>query len=42
MSSMADAIIPAVRAFNLRFAREPRLLSTIYPAGDGLLMGVVV
>ncbi|MEP7356033.1 MAG: O-methyltransferase [Anaerolineales bacterium] len=32
----------ALRAFNLRFAREPRLLSTIYPAGDGLLMGVVV
>ena len=30
-----------VRAFNQRFASEPRLLSTIYPAGDGLLMGVV-
>jgi predicted O-methyltransferase YrrM len=31
-----------MREFNLRFAREPRLLSTIYPAGDGLLMGVVL
>ncbi len=31
-----------MRSFNLRFAREPRLLSTIFPAGDGLLMGVVV
>jgi hypothetical protein len=31
-----------MRAFNLRFAREPRLLSTIYPAGDGTLVGVVL
>lgn len=30
-----------VRAFNQRFAAEPRLLSTIYPAGDGMLVGVV-
>src|SRR5262249_17956882 len=26
-----------MRQFNERFATEPRLLSTIYPAGDGLL-----
>ena len=31
-----------MREFNLRFAREPRLLSTIFPAGDGLLIGVVL
>ena len=31
-----------MREFNLRFAKEPRLLSTIFPAGDGLLMGVVL
>ena len=30
-----------MRAFNKRFATEPSLLSTIYPAGDGLLVGVV-
>src|SRR3990170_1515764 len=26
-----------IRRFNQRFAREPRLLSTIFPAGDGML-----
>jgi len=31
-----------MRQFNQRFASEPRLLSTIYPAGDGLLVGVVL
>ncbi len=31
-----------MRAFNERFATEPRLLSTIYPAGDGMLIGVVL
>jgi predicted O-methyltransferase YrrM len=31
----------AMRAFNARFAREPRLLATIYPGGDGTLVGVV-
>jgi caffeoyl-CoA O-methyltransferase len=30
-----------IRAFNRRFATEPRLLSTIFPAGDGMLVGVV-
>jgi caffeoyl-CoA O-methyltransferase len=30
-----------MRVFNRRFAAEPRLLSTIFPAGDGLLIGVV-
>jgi caffeoyl-CoA O-methyltransferase len=30
-----------MRAFNRRFAAEPRLLSTIFPAGDGMLVGVV-
>jgi caffeoyl-CoA O-methyltransferase len=32
----------SVREFNLRFAKEPRLLGTVYPAGDGLLIGVVL
>jgi caffeoyl-CoA O-methyltransferase len=31
-----------MREFNIRFANEPRLLSTVYPAGDGLLIGVVL
>lgn len=31
-----------MRAFNRRWAAEPRLLSTIFPAGDGMLIGVVV
>ncbi len=31
-----------MRAFNARFAREPRLLATIFPAGDGTLVGVVL
>ncbi|MCC7358002.1 MAG: O-methyltransferase [Anaerolineales bacterium] len=31
-----------MRAFNARWAAEPKLLSTLYPAGDGLLMGVVL
>ena len=31
-----------MRDFNRRFATEPRLLSTIYPAGDGMLIGVVL
>ena len=31
-----------VREFNQRFAAEPRLLSTIYPGGDGMLIGVVL
>jgi len=30
-----------IRRFNQRFAREPRLLSTIFPAGDGMLVGIV-
>ncbi len=31
-----------MRAFNARFAAEPKLLATIYPAGDGMLIGVVL
>lgn len=37
-----DADTDAVRAASERFAREPRLLSTIFPAGDGTVIGVVV
>jgi predicted O-methyltransferase YrrM len=31
-----------LRSFNQRFASEPGLLGTIYPAGDGMLIGVVL
>ena len=31
-----------IRAFNQRFAAEPRLVSTLFPAGDGMLIGVVL
>ncbi len=33
--------IDAVRAVSERFARDPRLVATIFPAGDGTLIGVV-
>lgn len=36
-----EADTEAMRAFNRRFASEPRLLSTLFPAGDGMLIGVV-
>ncbi|MBI4768969.1 MAG: O-methyltransferase [Chloroflexi bacterium] len=29
-----------LRAFNLRLARDPRWLATIYPGGDGMAVGV--
>ncbi len=34
--------VEQMRRFNTRFANEPRLVSTIFPAGDGTLAGVVV
>jgi caffeoyl-CoA O-methyltransferase len=37
-----DADTEAVRAVIARFAREPRLCATIFPAGDGTLAGIVV
>jgi caffeoyl-CoA O-methyltransferase len=36
-----DPQTEVMRAFNRRFASEPNLLSTIFPAGDGMLVGVV-
>ncbi len=33
--------VEQVRAINRRFATDPRLLSTLFPAGDGLAIGVV-
>lgn len=30
-----------IRAFNNRFAQDPRLISTIFPAGDGIIFGIV-
>lgn len=38
----SDRDVEYMRRFNLRFAREPRLLATIFPAGDGTLAGVVL
>jgi caffeoyl-CoA O-methyltransferase len=35
-----DSDSDIMRAFNRRFATEPRLLPTIFPAGDGMLIGV--
>jgi predicted O-methyltransferase YrrM len=40
--SEPDEHTQTMRVFNERFAREKRLLSTIYPAGDGTLVGVKV
>lgn len=36
-----DVEAELMRAFNRRFASEPRLLATIFPAGDGMTIGVV-
>lgn len=37
-----DEATQAIRAFNRRVSHEPRLLSTIYPAGDGMLIAVKI
>jgi caffeoyl-CoA O-methyltransferase len=37
-----DVHTDEMRRFNRRFAGEQRLISTIYPAGDGTLVGVKV
>jgi caffeoyl-CoA O-methyltransferase len=36
-----EAQTEVMRAFNRRFASEPRLMGTLFPAGDGTLVGVV-
>jgi caffeoyl-CoA O-methyltransferase len=36
-----EANTEAMRAFTRRWASEPRLLSTIFPAGDGMFIGIV-
>jgi caffeoyl-CoA O-methyltransferase len=36
-----DPDVEHVRAINRRFATDPRLVATIFPAGDGLAVGVV-
>ncbi len=36
-----EAATEVMRAFNRRCAAEPRLVSTIFPAGDGMVVGVV-
>ena len=37
-----DESTQAIKAFNRRIAAEPRVMSTIYPAGDGTLIAVKV
>ncbi len=41
LAAAPDQAAAAMQRFNHRFAREPRLISTIFPAGDGMLIGVV-
>ena len=41
-SGEADESTQSMRAFNQRVAREPRVISTIYPAGDGTLIAVKI
>lgn len=38
----ADPYTAIMQEFNRRFAAEPRLVSSIFPAGDGTLVGVKV
>lgn len=38
----ADKFTAITQEFNRRFAAEPSLISTIFPAGDGMLVGVKV
>ena len=37
-----DEYTEAMSAFNRRLADDPRLISTIFPAGDGTLVAVKV
>lgn len=37
-----DQFTELMKDFNRRFAQEPRLISTVFPAGDGMLVGVKV
>jgi predicted O-methyltransferase YrrM len=37
-----DAFSEVMRSFNRRVAAEPRVISTIYPAGDGTLLAVKI
>lgn len=37
-----DESTQAIKAFNRRIAAEPRVMSTIYPAGDGTLIAVKI
>jgi hypothetical protein len=40
--SLADEGTRAILAFNRYVAQEPRVLSTIYPGGDGLVIAVKI
>jgi predicted O-methyltransferase YrrM len=37
-----DPRVTIIRQFNERMANNPRLLSTIFPAGDGMTVGVLI
>jgi predicted O-methyltransferase YrrM len=41
-SGASDEGTEAMRAFNRRVASEPRVISTIYPGGDGTLLAVKI
>ena len=41
LSQAPQASSNSMYAFHQRFANEPRLMGTIFPAGDGILFGVV-
>ncbi|MFU8771194.1 MAG: O-methyltransferase [Anaerolineales bacterium] len=36
----SDELVEIMRAFNQRVAADPRVLSTVYPAGDGTIIAV--
>jgi predicted O-methyltransferase YrrM len=36
----SDELVEIMRAFNRRVASDPRVISTIYPAGDGMIIAV--
>jgi len=39
-SSGVDESTATIQAFNRRVANESRVISTIYPAGDGMILAV--
>lgn len=42
LETAPDEAVEHTQAFNRRMAEEPRLLTTIFPQGDGTIMGIVL